>query len=83
MSRHTVKRRGGSAVIGFDRPLQNFFVQTWSRSQNMTGTYTCYDIEQLKPLAERLKLTVPPALWVQMEKEAAGQADTNTCKDWR
>lgn len=35
MSRYTIELGGGFAVYGFDRPMNNYFIQLWNKKQEL------------------------------------------------
>lgn len=84
MSQHTIKRkRGGHLVLGYDRPLKDFFCQVWSRGKNIQRIDTFWEIEVLFIMAGYYGGVVPEGLYDQILDESEGRAETNTCKDWR
>ena len=83
MSQHTLgdatkKRR--RFVVGYDRPQDRFFCQVYSRKAFAPFHIDFdFDLDDLILMGAR----VPEGLRDQLAKEVTGQADTNTCKDWR
>jgi hypothetical protein len=80
MSRHTIP---GSPhyVIGFDRPLGEFFIQIYSDPEDTPDAIEpLWDPEA--DLPEILGDRLPPGLIDALLAEAAGAADTNTVKTW-
>ncbi len=87
MSRHIIADKNPDYhwVVGYDRPLNEFFYQKWLTNPPDdeegildSGTIDC---DWADCRAEGMQL--PDALVVLLVKEACGQSDTNACKDWR
>ena len=81
MSRHTVQGTPGTIlVVGYDRPTDEFFAQSWDEKENeVIDVHYDIDLDELEALIPE----VPPGLREQLLKEAAGNTNTNTIKDWR
>lgn len=82
MSRHTVACPFGSLVLGWDRPLRQFFFQHW-RDDEAIESETSYEVMELVLWAERAGATLPAALVGQLVLECLERADTGTIHDWR
>jgi hypothetical protein len=83
MSRHTIAhatKEGHFFIVGYDRPLDRFFLQVW-RPRDEQPHYVDYDFD-LDDLAT-LKAEVPKELRDVLIKEAAGESDTQAIFDWR
>lgn len=83
MSRHIIgdrTKKNRRFIVGYDRPLDCFFLQVWG-PRSSAPIRVDYDLD----LADLPKYgaLVPDGLIDQLAKEVLGQADTNTCKDWR
>jgi len=84
MSRHTIprKRKLGHVIVGYDRPLREFFCQVWSRTGNMLQTWSCVGLDSLDRGVKMFHAEIPSDLYDILEAEEAGLSDTNACKDW-
>lgn len=74
-------RDGTTVVVGYDRPLGEFFAQVWRSldDDEPIVSVECFDPDDLgEAVAE-----IPEGLREALIAEAAGEADTNTVKDWR
>ena len=81
MSRHTITIRGRPRyVIGFDRPVGEFFIQVYNRRGDFVGSETLWDPEADLPVL--LGPGLPPGLVDTLLAEAAGVSDTNAVKTW-
>lgn len=87
MSRHILPLpKGGHIVIGYDRPLNHFFIQEWRR-KNKSGfpsqEATDIDLDEVTEYYKnKYNLNFPKTLRETMGKEVLGQSDTNACKTW-
>jgi hypothetical protein len=49
----------------------------------MLSSFVCRDIDELREIIKHSQGIVFEPLFRQITKESLGQADTNTCHDWR
>jgi len=84
MSRHTIghTKDGWRIILGYDRPLDNFFVQVWNRN-GLKDKVTCSDSIDTIEVAAELGGVVPFGMEKIIFEESIGCRDTNTVKDWR
>lgn len=95
MSQHKVDTLNHRAthfqvVLGFDRPLQSYFLRV-HRTDRLGREALLYDSlrdgeadlnDYRRFLSKGLKLEMPPALWEELQQEAAGGRATNRVGFW-
>ena len=81
MSRHMLDGRqpGQEVVVGYDRPLNEFFIQVWHYEELV---YTEAPLEELDHVELHAR-QFPDALRQTLINEAVGISDTNAVRDWR
>lgn len=83
MSRHKVNLREpredvDHAVIGYDRPLNEYFVQYFDAAGEVVAIEDGVDPHDMGDVLE-----IHESLLDVLNKEAAGVIDPNYCLDWR
>jgi len=84
MSRHTIprNRKLGKLIVGYDRPLREFFCQVWSRAGRMSQSWTTKSIDELFIGIGVCNADAPKGLYQRLEDETLGKAPTNVLVDW-
>lgn len=79
MSRHTIPSRNPdhTVTVGYDRPFNAFFIQVWEDDEIIYYEDCVEDLNMISEWAD-----IPDGLIEQLTKEAMGEADTNTVKNW-
>lgn len=84
MSRHTLPLpKGGLLIVGYDRPLDHFFVQEWKAKHNGAPTISedNVDLDEVKDHYKRkLGVIFPNSLRAQLAKEAVAGVPCNESK---
>jgi hypothetical protein len=83
VSRHTLHQGKKRIVVGYDRPLNNWFLQLWGpKGKSPMDSEIHHTTETLIVSAKQKGFELPAELCVLLEEEAAGLAETNTCRTW-
>ncbi len=87
MSRHIVNIENPEAgethaVIGYDRMLNQHYVQVYTLERDGHETVT-REFDGDAMITSGVRMNIPDALVFLLIREAAGIADTNVCMDWR
>lgn len=80
MSRHTLPIKTGKIIIGYDRPLDHFFIQEWThRGIHPKLAETEIDLDDVE---RHYGKKLPKDLRDTLVNEVLGKSDTNACKTW-
>lgn len=84
MSRHKISRKGkrGTVICGYDRPLDEFFGQVWSKRGNMIESWSLRNLDDLLENIERNAGVLPTELRQWLLDESQGVRNPGIIVDW-
>ena len=82
MSRHLIATTQGHLIVGWDRPLQYFFIQVWVNGE-VEDAVENDDLDEVIEGIKAFGAVAPSELRERLMLESSGWVETNFYHDWR